>query len=123
MFDPSLLDLLAFVPSDRAVNEYMDDTKSSWSKGNYWLGGQIKLSPNEKITEPLLKQVQQIQDEPYEACNGAELASIWRAKRQFSQIQTAVHHFREDAKKRVLTELNKTKLNPDVNRIIVSFCG
>jgi hypothetical protein len=123
MFDPSLLDLLAFVPSDRAVNEYIDDTKSSWLKGKYWLGGQIKLSPNDKITEQLLKQVQQIQDEPYDACNGAELASIWRAKRQFSQIQTAVHHFREDAKKRVLTELNNTKLNPDVNQIIVSFCG
>lgn len=102
MFDPSLLDLLAFVPSDRAVNEYIDDTKSSWLKGKYWLGGQIKLSPNDKITEQLLNQVQQIQDEPYDAYNGAELASIWRAKRQFSQIQTAVHHFREDAKKRLL---------------------
>jgi len=121
MFDPSLLDLVAF--SYPVINEYIEDTKSSWSKGNYWLGGQIKMHPTDKITDELLKKVQQIQDEPYEACNSAELASIWRSKRQFSEIQSAVHHFREDAKKRLLTDLNKTKLNPDVNGIIVSLCG
>ena len=46
MFDPSLLDL---VPCDQ----------SSWSKGNYWLGGQIKMHLTDKITDELLKKVQQ----------------------------------------------------------------
>ena len=123
MFDPSLFDLHAFVPEAQVVQEYMEDTKTSWSKGGYWLGGQVKLNPNDKITQEMLEKVQKIQNEPYEACNSAELASIWRSNRQFSQITTLVQQFRDNAKKRVLHELNKTKLNTDVNDIIVSLCG
>lgn len=33
MFDPSLFDLLAFAPQAPVVQEYMEDTKTSWSKG------------------------------------------------------------------------------------------
>lgn len=123
MFDPSLFDLLAFAPSERVVKEYIEDTKSSWAKGNYWLGGQIKLSPTDKITDEMLKKVQAIYDGPCDACNSAEMASIRRSIRQFSEIQNVVHHFRNNAKKRLLTDLNKTTLNPDVNGIIVSLCG
>jgi hypothetical protein len=123
MFDPSLIDLLAFAPSERVVKEYIEDTKSSWAKGNYWLGGQIKLSPTDKITDEMLKKVQAIYDGPCDACNSAEMASIWRSKRQFSEIQIVVHQFRNNAKNRLLTDLNKTKLNEDVNNIIVSMCG
>ena len=117
MFDPSLLDLLAFAPQELVVQEYIEDTKSSWSKGCYWLGGQVKLNPSDKITEELLEKVQKIQNEPYEACNSAELASIWRSTRQFSQITTLVQQFRHNAKERVLN------INTDVNCIIVSLCG
>ena len=123
MFDPSLLDLLVFAPESQVVQEYIEDTKSSWSKGCYWLGGQVKLNPSDKITQELMEKVQKIQNEPYEACNNAELASIWRSTRQFSQITTLVQRFRDNAKERVLHELNKTKLNTDVNGIIVSLCG
>ena len=117
------MDLVAFAPSERVVKEYIEDTKSSWAKGNYWLGGQIKLSPSDKITDELLKKVQEIHDGPCDACNSAEMASIQRAKRQFSEIQIVVQRFREDAKQRLLTDLNKTRLNEDVNNIIVSMCG
>ena len=123
MFDPSLFDLLAFAPQETVINEYVEDTKSSWAKGNYWLGGQIKLSPSDKITDEMLKKVQAIYDGPCDACNSAEMASIRRSKRQFSEIKNVVHRFREDAKRQLLTDLNKTRLNEDVNKIIVSMCG
>ena len=123
MFDPSLFDLLAFAPQETVINEYVEDTKSSWAKGNYWLGGQIKLSPTDKITDEMLKKVQAIYDGPCDACNSAEMASIRRSKRQFSEIKNVVHRFREDAKRQLLTDLNKTRLNEDVNKIIVSMCG
>jgi len=121
MFDPSLLDLVAFAPSERVVNEYVEDTKSSWAKGNYWLGGQIKLSPSDKITNEMLKKVQEIHDGPCDACNSAEMASIWRAKRQFSDIQIVVQQFQNYAKQCLLTILHKTKLNSDVNQNIISW--
>jgi len=124
MFEPSLLELAAFAPSETIVTEYIADTKASWSKGKYWLGGQIPMNPNDKITEKLIQKVQKMNDESdgY-ACNSAEMASIWRAKSQFSQIKDLVQRYIADAKERLLTELNKTKLNSDVNSVIVSMCG
>ena len=66
MFEPSLIDLASFVSNDKmdviivdetAVKEYIEDTKASWSNGNYWLGGQIKVGPNDKITDELMDKV------------------------------------------------------------------
>jgi len=124
MFEPSLLELAAFAPSEAIVIDYIADTKLSWSKGKYWLGGQIPMNPNDKITDALIQKVQKINDDSdgY-ACNSAEMASIWRAKNQFSQIKNLVQRYIVDAKERLLTELNKTKLNSDVNGVIVSMCG
>jgi hypothetical protein len=124
MFEPTFLELATFAPTDPIVIDYIADTKASWSKGQYWLGGQIPMNPNDKITNALIQKVQKIYDnsDGY-ACNSAEMASIWRAKRQFSQIQNLVQRYIADAKERLLVELNKTKLNSDVNGVIVSMCG
>jgi hypothetical protein len=124
MFDPSLLELAMFAPSEAIVTEYIADTKSSWSEGKYWLGGQIPMDPNDKITDALIEKVQKINDnsDGY-YCNNAEMASIWRAQRQFSQIKNLVQRYIVEAKKRLMTDLNKTKLNSDVNGVIVSMCG
>jgi hypothetical protein len=123
MFNPSLLELEIFAPNEQVINEYITNTKSSWSKGNYWLGGQIRMNPNDKITEELIQKVQKINDKSdgY-ACNSAEMASIWRAQRQFSQIKELVQRYRDHKKNLLLTDLNKTKLNSDVNNVIVSMC-
>jgi hypothetical protein len=53
MFDPSLSDLIKFEPYNPAVEAYSADTKSNWSKGKYWLGGQIPMNPDDKITDAL----------------------------------------------------------------------
>ena len=97
MFDPSLLDL---VPCDL---------------GRKAITGSVGKS---KCIRPIKSPTN-----CWKKCNSAELASILRSMRQFSEIQSAVHQFREDAKKRILIDLNKTMLNPDVNGIIVSLCG
>jgi hypothetical protein len=124
MFEPSLLELAVFAPSDSIVIDYIAETKSSWSKGKYWLGGQIPMNPNDKITDALIQKVQKINDNSDDyACNSAEMASIWRAKRQFTEIKNLVQRYIADAKERLLVELNKTTLNPDVNGVIVSMCG
>jgi hypothetical protein len=62
MINPSLHDLANFLPTDSSENiimgesvvaEYMATTKSSWLPGHYWLGGQLKLNPNDKLTPEL----------------------------------------------------------------------
>ena len=122
MFDPSLLELEIFAPDDNAVKEYIKTTKSSWSKGNYWLGGQINLSPTDKITDKLCKKVREIYKIDSFCCNSFEMASINHSKALFDQIQVVAQQFREIMKQRTLDELNKTKLIQDVNKIIVSLC-
>ena len=129
--NPSFNQLVNFVSNDETeviittetvIQEYVEDIKSSWSGGKYYLGGQIKLDPNDSITDALLEKVHKINHDPnMYVCNSAEMASVFRARRQLSEISRIVARYKEIAKKRIMTELNKTKLNTDVNHLIVSM--
>ena len=131
--NPSLIQLSQFVPSNDAereiyniekekyiIQKYIDDSKSSWSKGKYYLGGQIDLDPNEPITPELFKKAWKPYLEPggdyY--CNSAEYASILNAKRGLTSIETIVKKY---IKVQIMNELEKTKLVTDVNKTIVGF--
>jgi hypothetical protein len=125
MFDPSLLDLVEqniIVIDETVVAEYMEDTKTTWSKGGYWLGGQVKLMPTDKITDELIARVKQIYVEKsdYGPANNWEMGSIWRCQRQFMEIEAVVKRYREVMRQRVLAELAKTPIPTDVHGIIVS---
>ena len=131
--NPSLIDLFKFAPKDETENivksgetviqEYMETTKSHWAGGNYWLGGQIKLSPHEKITDEMLKKVTDIYANPsnLDYCNSWEYASAMSSMRKFFEIDGIIKRYIDVQKRRILTELNKTPLNTDVNEIIVSM--
>lgn len=130
--NPTLNDLINFVPQNKTefikstetvLDEYLSDTKSSWSKGKYYLGGQIKLDPNDVITDELIKKVNDIYSNPSEIyyCNNAEMASVIRSMRNMNEMTVIVERYKEVQKNRILKELNKTKLNTDVNDMIVSM--
>ena len=107
------------------LNEYLADTKSTWSNGTFYLGGFIKMKPDEEITLILIDEVKIIREKRYieygGPCNSAEMASIWRSERQLSEIEGIVKKYLEILKYRYLNELEKTKLNSDVNNVIVSY--
>jgi hypothetical protein len=134
--NPSLIQLSHFVPDNDAekavynidaekyiIQNYIDDSNSSWSSGKYYLGGQIKLDPNEPITPELFKKAWK----PYldgscdDYCNSFEYASIMRAKAGLTSITKIVEKYIEVQKLRIMNELEKTKLVTDVNKSIVSF--
>jgi len=131
--NPSLIDLLKFTPKDETENivkpgetviqEYMETTKSPWAGGNYWLGGQIKLSQSEKITDEMLKRVTEIYANPssLDYCNSWEYASIMTSMRNFFEMDAIIKRYVMMQKRRILTELNKTPLNTDVNELIMSM--
>jgi len=134
--NPSLIQLSEFVPNnvdERAIynidddkyiiQKYIDDSKSSWAKGKYWLGGQINLDPNEPITPELFKKAWKPYSEPdgNYYCNSAEYASVLSAKSGLCSIETIVKKYIKVQKLRVLQELEKTKLVTDVNKTIVGF--
>lgn len=123
--NPSLIDLVKFTSNDeqRVIQEYMETTKSCWSGGNYWLGGQIKLSPHEKITDEMMTKVAKIYENPssLDCANSWEYASVMTASRRFFEFDVIVKRYVEVRKRQILAELNKTPLNTDVNELIVSM--
>ena len=126
--------LLSFTPNDdnernifasckrEVLNEYLEDTKSKWSNGTFYLGGFIKMKPDEEITLKLIDDVKIMREKRIEEygspCNGAEMASIWRSERQLNEIEKIV---KTEIKYRCLKELEKIILNNDVNNVIVSY--
>jgi hypothetical protein len=129
--------LLSFIPNDdneRAIfegckrdvlNDYLADTKSTWSNGTFYLGGFIKMKPDEEISLKKINEVKIVREKRYKEyggpCNSAEMASIWRSERQLAEMEEIVKRYSDILKYRYLKELEKTKLNSDVNMNIVSF--
>ena len=128
--NPSLNDLINFVPKNETeiiikgetvIQEYLEDSKLRWSNGKYWLGGNIKMNLDDAITPELLTNVRRLLNDSEDYCNSFEMASVLRTKRQFGEICAIVKRYVEVQKQRILCELNKTKLNSDVNKHIVGM--
>ena len=107
------------------LNEYLEDTKSTWSKGMFYLGGFIKMNPDDEITIEKIVEVKQQRERRYNEyggpCNSWEAASIFRSERQLNEMEEIIQKYTEILKCRYLKELEKTKLNNDVNNVILSF--
>jgi hypothetical protein len=131
--NPTLLNLRDFVPQNEAekqiynidnekyiIQKYINVTKSSYSHGKYWLGGQIKLNPNDEITPELLNNTFKIFNNAY-YCNSFEQESIVDSQNDLYSINSIVKKYIEIQKMRILKELEKTKLMSDVNNVIIKF--
>ena len=134
----TLHNLLEFVPENDeehaifdnckkdVLNEYLKDTNSSWSKGQFYLGGFIQMKPYDEITLKKIDEVKQQREKRYieygGPCNSAEMSSIWNSERQLDEIEIIVKKYEEIYKSRVKKELLKIqKLNNDVTSSIVEF--
>ena len=107
------------------LTEYLIDSRSSWSNGTFYLGGFIKMKPDEEITLKKIDEVNAMREKSLAengVCNSAEMASVWRSERQLAEIEIIVTKYEEIYKLRVANELNKIKkLNEDVTSSIVDF--
>jgi hypothetical protein len=133
----TLNNLIAFVPENDAertiynvckkdvINDYLQDTKSTWSNGTFYLGGFIKMKPDEEITMKNIDKANAMREKSVAengVCNSAEMASVWRSERQLKEIKEIVKKYEEIYKLRVEIELNKIKgLNNDMTYSIVGF--
>jgi hypothetical protein len=126
--------LLSFVPENdterhifdnlnkQVLNYYLDDTKKTYLNGMFYLGGQVKMKPDEEITIDKIKEVREInrkrEIEYGGPCNSWEAASIYGHVNRLNQMEDIIKAY---TKIMYLRELEKTKLNDDVNKTIVSF--
>jgi hypothetical protein len=126
--------LLSFVPENdterhifnnlnkQVLNYYLGDTKQTYLNGMFYLGGQVKMKPDEEINLDKIKEVREInrkrEIEYGGPCNSWEAASIYGHENRLNQMEDIIKAY---TKIMYLRELEKTKLNDDVNKTIVSF--
>ena len=104
--EPSLYELRDFMNSNRdyfdeneqkCVALYIGDTKEKYSGGNYWLKGQLQMSPGDKITQSKVLEAEEIDKRRFVEyggpCNGLEAASLRQHNYKFEHLQKALSKY------------------------------
>ena len=73
---------------------YLDEVNRKYSKGFFYLGGQIKMTPNEEITLEKIKEAREItkkrEIEYGGPCNSLEAHSISKCKRLLNEMEEII---------------------------------
>ncbi len=116
----------AFNKYSKVLYEYLANTKEKYYNGHYYFGGQIRLHSDDEISLKTVEQVKKINAQKLielgGPCNSWEAASMWNADRQLNEMENLIKTVNNIFTSReALKELNKTKLNSDVNSKITSY--
>jgi len=106
-----------------SLNQYLNDTKSKYYGGKFYLGGQIKMGPDDEITLEKFNEVREITKQRLieygGPCNSWEAASISHSERILDNAEKIVKCYYKIG---YLRELEKVgKLNSDINMEITEF--
>jgi hypothetical protein len=103
---PSLNDLAHFTNQNRnhfnedehrSIACYLSDIHAKYSDGYYWLKGQLKLMPDEQITQTKIDNAiaidHQRKAEYGGPCNGLEAASMNHHEYKFTNLQKVIQKY------------------------------
>ena len=127
--------LINFVPEDEFESEifnvnksvltkYFNDTKESWSKGKFYLGGQIPMDLDEEITFSKIKNVKEITKQKmidYGICNSFEIARVNACENELFEMEIILKKYKEIYKLRMRNILHMTTLKSDLNELIMKY--
>lgn len=86
-------------PRHYLVNRYLKQCDESWAKGRYYLGGQVPLYPDDKISyENILEVSNKLFVDISDVANSWELASIKRAESDFLEFQDLMNTYKRVVK-------------------------
>jgi hypothetical protein len=116
----------AFNKCSKVLSECLAETKEKYYSGYYYLGGQIKMHPDDELS---LKKIEKARDITKQKlndyggpCNSWEAASVWNSERRLNEMENLIKNvlniFTSREAKKIL---DKTNLNSDVNSNIVSY--
>jgi hypothetical protein len=79
------------------LNEYLEDTKSTWSKGRFFLGGHLGLRIDDEITLDMIDKVKKQHNQllSNDACNSIELMSLNTSIRKLNDFENIIIKFME----------------------------
>ena len=86
-------------PTNYLINRYVKQTHETWTKGKYYLGGQVPLNIDDEITDDIMYDVHHrtfIQSR--DIANSWELASVQRAETDFLEFQDLVNTYKRIVK-------------------------
>lgn len=90
---------------EKVVTELMNYTTKSWSNGCYWLGGQIKMTPEELISLEKIQEARNIGNrrliELGGPTNSFEAASIEKTRMDLNRIEMVIKNYIEIMKSRI----------------------
>ena len=114
--------LLAFLPNNdneriifnnlnkEVLKSYYNDTKTTYSNGIFYLGGQVKMTPDEEITLDKIKKVREISKqreiEYGGPCNSFEAASINNHNNLLNQMEEIIIAYTKIIDLRELEKVN-----------------
>ena len=91
----TLRKLLKIFPKHRLVNRYLRQIDESWTKGRYYLGGQVPLHIDDNITGDIILDVShRLFVQPADITNSWEMASVQRAQSDFIEFQDLMETYK-----------------------------
>ena len=87
------------------INSYIKTTEESWSKGKYYLGGQLPLDISEEITDEHIKFVEEKNASSDYACNSWENMSMQKSFREMDVIKLLIDSYIRNRRKLIMNGL------------------
>ena len=94
----------------KIINDYIKTTHESWTKGKYYLGGQLPLELSEIITDEHIKYVENKNNSSGGPCNSWEAASMGKSQYEFNVINTLIKKIKTSNIKKYFNE-SETEFN------------
>ena len=113
-----------FNVNKNVLTTYLNDTKESWSKGKFYLGGQIPMDLDEEITFLKIKNVREIMNQrmnDFGICNSYELGRVNETIRHVNEMEIILKKYQEIYKLRMTNILYTTILKKDLSDEIIRY--
>ena len=86
-------------PTNYLINRYVKQTNETWTKGKYYLGGQVPLNIDDEITGDIMYDVHhRTFIQARDIANSWEMASVQRAETDFLEFQDLVNTYKRIVK-------------------------
>ena len=87
--------LIKYFPNHYIINRYAKQVDESWTKGRYYLGGQIPLVVDDAVTYDIILEIsRRLFTDTIEITNSCEMASVQRAQSDFLEFQDLLETYK-----------------------------
>lgn len=87
--------IIKYFPNHYLINRYAKQVNESWTKGRYYLGGQIPLTVDDAVTSDIILEIsRRLFTDTIEITNSCEMASVQRAQSDFLEFQHVLETYK-----------------------------